>query len=367
MRRLFVVRRFDHLKVGQEARFALQRSTLVPANLDRSEPPLEFRFLESAQLHAWHGATDDSEFSVLSEGIAQHVKPARGESNVEPAVTLTAARRREIGRTVPASTPDAPGVDEAPRVVGSGVRSQIGDYAPESAPRQSWPSRLRKQSIPIASAAVVLVVTASFYWSTRTGPQVTDTSAPTPADTTTPAVGSPSSAVSPTPRPVPFGKPVRFRTDMWSLPDEPLLGFVEIPAGQFTMGSDRRQDPDARDAELPQHKVDLPRYYIGRYAVTVAQFRAFVQASGYLTRTPQEEDQQADPPVVNVSWHDAVAYATRLDTSLRESRTTPAGVRSNPPPTARGPGRTTRASSSGFVWRCPVRALDPLISEFSGL
>ena len=81
--------------VKTEARFALQRSTLVPANLDRSEPPLEFRFLESAQLHTWQGATDDSEFSVLSEGIAQHVKPVRRESNVEPTATPTAAPKRE--------------------------------------------------------------------------------------------------------------------------------------------------------------------------------------------------------------------------------------------------------------------------------
>jgi formylglycine-generating enzyme required for sulfatase activity len=115
---------------------------------------------------------------------------------------------------------------------------------------------------------------------------------------------------------------------MWSLPDEPLLGFVEIPAGQFTMGSDKRQDPTAADRELPQHKVDLPRYYIGRYEVTVAQFRAFVQVSGYQSRTPQKEDGQGDLPAVNVSWYDAVAYATWLDKSLRESRTTPTGVRS---------------------------------------
>jgi hypothetical protein len=121
--------------VKTEARFALQRDTLVPANLDRSEPPLEFRFLESAQLHTWLGATDDSEFSVLSEGIAQHVKPAHRESNAEPTATPTAAPKRERVPTVPASTSDAL-VEEAPRVVGSRVRSNASDFAPELAPRQ---------------------------------------------------------------------------------------------------------------------------------------------------------------------------------------------------------------------------------------
>ena len=43
----------------------------------------------------------------------------------------------------------------------------------------------------------------------------------------------------------PLGDP-RFRADAWYLPDEPLLGFVEIPAGPFLMGSDPSQDHNAR-------------------------------------------------------------------------------------------------------------------------
>src|SRR5262249_14436586 len=39
-----------------------------------------------------------------------------------------------------------------------------------------------------------------------------------------------------------FGDP-RFRSDAYSLPSEPLLGFVEIPAGLFLMGSDKERDP----------------------------------------------------------------------------------------------------------------------------
>jgi len=340
--------------VKTEARFALQRGTLVPANLDRSEPPLEFRFLESAQLHQWQGATDDSEFSVLSEGIAQHIKPVRPESSVVPAATLTSIATRESASAVAASIASSPVVHELSRSGGSRVVSRATDHAPEQAVRRSWASSLRPQWISVASIAVALVAAVIMYSPLRRQPQVSDATAATPAITTpaplpeTPTDRSRSgedgtakspppkadakteallAATSPTPRPVPFGAPVRFRPDLWSLPDEPLLGFVEIPAGQFTMGSDRLQDRAANTREFPQHKVDLPRYYIGRYEVTVGQFRAFVYASGYKAHPTDKQGNQADLPVTTVTWYDAVAYATWLDMSLRETPRTPGGVR----------------------------------------
>jgi formylglycine-generating enzyme required for sulfatase activity len=73
----------------------------------------------------------------------------------------------------------------------------------------------------------------------------------------------------------------RFRDDAWYLPAEPLLGFVKIPAGPFLMGSEKTRDPGAFDEEVPQHEVTLPDYYIARYPVTVAQFRAFVEDRGH--------------------------------------------------------------------------------------
>ena len=36
-------------------------------------------------------------------------------------------------------------------------------------------------------------------------------------------------------------------THAWNLPDDDLLGFVEIPAGAFTMGSDKAKDGHAYD------------------------------------------------------------------------------------------------------------------------
>jgi formylglycine-generating enzyme required for sulfatase activity len=61
------------------------------------------------------------------------------------------------------------------------------------------------------------------------------------------------------------------------------IRFVLIPAGEFFMGSDPFQDPEACDDEMPQHPVYLDEYWIGKYPVTVEQFRVFAQSTGYQT------------------------------------------------------------------------------------
>jgi formylglycine-generating enzyme required for sulfatase activity len=115
----------------------------------------------------------------------------------------------------------------------------------------------------------------------------------------------------------------RFRTDAWYLPNEPLLGFVEIPAGPFLMGSDKVRDPQASDSELPQHEITLSRYFIGRYPVTVAQFRVFVEASGYQLQRENTLQGVATHPVVHVSWYDALEYCEWLTARLRAWPGTP--------------------------------------------
>jgi formylglycine-generating enzyme required for sulfatase activity len=122
--------------------------------------------------------------------------------------------------------------------------------------------------------------------------------------------------------------PSRFRADAWFLPAEELLGFVEIPAGPFLMGSDPGLDPLAFDNEHwldtgGRATVELPTFYLGRYEVTVAQFRAFVEAAGY-RGDPAAVSGLADHPVVSVSWTDALSYARWLEGQLRESLETPA-------------------------------------------
>jgi formylglycine-generating enzyme required for sulfatase activity len=115
----------------------------------------------------------------------------------------------------------------------------------------------------------------------------------------------------------------RFRADAWYLPDEPLLGFVEIPEGPFVMGSDPQMDKQAYDDEHPQHERELSPYYIACYPVTVAQFRAFVQASEYKPDTERCLEGVDNHPVVDVTWHDAAAYCRWLTERLQTWKDTP--------------------------------------------
>jgi formylglycine-generating enzyme required for sulfatase activity len=86
---------------------------------------------------------------------------------------------------------------------------------------------------------------------------------------------------------------------------------VWVPPGPFLMGSDTGHDPQAYDHELPQHQVDLPGYWIGRYLATVTQFRVFVEESGYEVDMRSLDDPD-DHPVRHVSWDDARAYCRWL-------------------------------------------------------
>ncbi len=118
-----------------------------------------------------------------------------------------------------------------------------------------------------------------------------------------------------------------------------------IPAGEFMMGSP--EDEKGRgDEEGPQHRVRITKpFYIGITEVTVGQFRAFVEATGYKSDAERDEKggwgwnesigdfekdsrytwrnpgfpQTDDHPVVNVSWNDAVAFCKWL--SRKEGRT----------------------------------------------
>ena len=155
--------------------------------------------------------------------------------------------------------------------------------------------------------------------------------------------------------------PCRFRGE-----PEPLLGFVEIPAGRFPMGTRKKDIPallkrfggerEWYEHEVPEHLVDLPAFYIARYPVTVAQYGCFVQDGGYekagwwtatgwtwrlgewdsqveeelrnwLRRRPAElrdapmwwgeQREYPNRPVMGVCWFEAMAYCNWLQEQLQ--------------------------------------------------
>ena len=105
---------------------------------------------------------------------------------------------------------------------------------------------------------------------------------------------------------------------------------VNIPAGDFMMGT------ESGDAQAkPRHRISLPAFQMAKYPVTVAEFRKFVQGTGYTpaancvdhldenwlggpddvgtARWDQHRYTGSDYlPVTCISWQDANAYADWL-------------------------------------------------------
>ena len=61
--------------------------------------------------------------------------------------------------------------------------------------------------------------------------------------------------------------------------------------------------------EKPQRIVSLPGYWIYRYPVTVAQFRACCRCDRMAMPAAPEWGWQDDHPMVNVNWQDVIHYA----------------------------------------------------------
>ena len=72
---------------------------------------------------------------------------------------------------------------------------------------------------------------------------------------------------------------------------------VWIPGGEFTMGTDSEL---GRPEEKPAHRVRVDGFWMDQTEVTNAQFRAFVEATGYVTTAEKppslEEIMSQSPP-----------------------------------------------------------------------
>ncbi|MBL8179676.1 MAG: SUMF1/EgtB/PvdO family nonheme iron enzyme, partial [Bryobacterales bacterium] len=95
------------------------------------------------------------------------------------------------------------------------------------------------------------------------------------------------------------------------------MEWVEIPESKgYWIGAQSRDsegrnyDAEAWGAE-PLREVNLPRFRIGKYPVTVAQYQAFVEDGDVKEHVPSGWEEQLEHPnwpVVGVTWHQASAY-----------------------------------------------------------
>jgi len=130
---------------------------------------------------------------------------------------------------------------------------------------------------------------------------VTATAGASPTATTPPVVVA-------TATPTATATPAPANTGSITLAAGVTMQFVRVPAGEFVMGSDKAKDPLAYTDELPQHRVTLAEYWIGKTEVTVAQFAAFVRATGYAGAPDAVRSGKDNHPVTYVSWDDAQAF-----------------------------------------------------------
>ncbi len=100
----------------------------------------------------------------------------------------------------------------------------------------------------------------------------------------------------------PSGSALIFQED---LGEGVFMRMVQIPAGQFTLGSPATEK-ERRNNEGPQHLLTVPEFYFGQTLVTKAQWQAV------MTDNPSHFTGNDKFPVDSVSWLDAQDFCHKL-------------------------------------------------------
>ncbi|MCF8108302.1 MAG: SUMF1/EgtB/PvdO family nonheme iron enzyme [Desulfohalobiaceae bacterium] len=116
--------------------------------------------------------------------------------------------------------------------------------------------------------------------------------------------------------------------ELWT---EPVTGmeFVWVPGGCYEMGCGSWTS-DCYDDEFPEHEVCVDGFWMGKHEVTIDEYRTFLQATDQTSGVDWDDDdcpvrkggsyvlsrskfgQAGNQPMVEVSWHGAVAFAEWL-------------------------------------------------------
>jgi formylglycine-generating enzyme required for sulfatase activity len=92
------------------------------------------------------------------------------------------------------------------------------------------------------------------------------------------------------------------------------------------MGNDTPANKQESQRESPQHPVALPTFYINRYPVTVAQYRAFLMETNSLDEYDLKDTSPDNHPVTSVTWYDALQYCSWLMDALCKWSSTPQNI-----------------------------------------
>lgn len=107
---------------------------------------------------------------------------------------------------------------------------------------------------------------------------------------------------------------------------------IKIPAGYFSMGSDKKEieqiieNPTKWECEWfkdekPQRNVYLDEFYISKYEVTNEEYKKFLNENPEYSKPAYlnvSEFKDPDQPVVGVSWDDAAAYCNWLSEKTKK-------------------------------------------------
>ncbi|MBD2325802.1 formylglycine-generating enzyme family protein [Alkalinema sp. FACHB-956] len=99
-----------------------------------------------------------------------------------------------------------------------------------------------------------------------------------------------------------------------ALPQGPGIDMVYISGGSFLMGSPDTEEGH-QECESPQHTVTVPAFFMGKYPITQAQWKAVADHLPQIHRklSPKPSYFEGNHyPVESVSWHDAIEFCARL-------------------------------------------------------
>ena len=136
---------------------------------------------------------------------------------------------------------------------------------------------------------------------------------------------------------------MRWRSRHWAhreqLAEGVALTMLRIPAGNFEMGAPETE-AESLGRERPVHRVTLGEFLLAQTPITQAQWRAVTQWQRLAHEDGEIWPESLDPdpvaklvnperfqgeqrPVVNVSWHDAMAFCQRLRLRTGKNYTLP--------------------------------------------